>query len=142
MSSTTDTELTFDITLTFDDVLRSLQSEWLPEDLRALICRTIVQLPAPIADFASRNCSFISLGDDDGQTFNASLFTHLTRRGRTMRKHWVINLKSSLVENESNGQFVVAHEIAHAWLGDEEHADITAKVWGFQIPQNRNKIHV
>jgi Zn-dependent peptidase ImmA (M78 family) len=58
-----------------------------------------------------------------------------------MRKHWVINLKSSLVENESNGQFVVAHEIAHAWLGGEEHADITAKVWGFQIPKDRNKVH-
>ena len=48
-------ELTFDTTLTFDDVWRSLGSEWLPKDLRALICRTIVRLPTPIADFASRN---------------------------------------------------------------------------------------
>jgi hypothetical protein len=134
MSSATDTELTFDTTLTFDDVWRSLQSEWLPEDLRALICRTIVRLPASIAEFASRNCSFISLGDD-GQTFPASLFTHLTQRGRTMRKHWVINLKSSLVENESKGQYVIAHEIAHAWVGSEKHADIAVKLWGFQIPQ-------
>jgi len=54
---------------------------------------------------------------------------------------WVINLKSSLVENESNGQFVVAHEIAHAWLGGEEHADRAVKAWGFQIPKDRNKIH-
>jgi len=67
-----------------------------------------------------------------------------------MRKHWVINLKSSLVENESNGQYVIAHEIAHAWLGNkwmdgnflaEEHADRTVKAWGFQIPKDRNKIH-
>ena len=35
-------ELTFDTTLTFDDVWCSLGSEWLPEDLRALICRTRV----------------------------------------------------------------------------------------------------
>ena len=81
MSSTTETELTFDTTLTFDDVWCSLGSEWLPEDLRALICRTIVQLPPQIADFASRNCSFISLGDDDdGQTFPASLRSEMSAR--------------------------------------------------------------
>ncbi len=85
-------------TVTAADVWYSLGSEWLPDNVRALICKTIVRLPKDVQD----------------------------------------------------GQFTVAHEIAHAWLGHqildsnllgEEEADLLVESWGFEIPKYRYKVH-
>jgi hypothetical protein len=78
------------------------------------------------------------------------MFTHFTRRGRTMRNHWVIVLDESLLKNEQDGQYTVAHQIAHSWLGNrvmdgdflaEEHADRMVKAMGFNVPKYRPKVH-
>jgi len=143
---------TVDTSSAFADVWESIGSHWLPDDMRALICRTIMHLPAAVADFAICNCSFISADrKTKGQTYAASIFTHFTNRGRTMRNHWVIVLDESLLKNEQDGQYTVAHQIAHAWLGHrvmdgnfltEEHADKMVKAMGLNVPKYRLKVHV
>jgi hypothetical protein len=66
-----------------------------------------------------------------------------------MSNHWVIILNEALV-NKDDGQFTVAHEIAHAWQGhqcfaadllQEEEADVVVKSWGFEILKYRLKVH-
>jgi len=67
-----------------------------------------------------------------------------------MRNHWLIVLRRSLTTNDSDGQFTVAHELAHARLKHlifdgnllaEEQADDLVRSWGFEIPKYRYKVH-
>src|SRR5262249_33085158 len=98
------------------EVWYDLDQYWLPNDLKTVICRVIMRLPDNVRDFATNNCTFIAFDNSLlGLCLPASQFTHLTRRGRTMRNHYTILLNASIA-TKNDGQFTVAHEIAHAWL--------------------------
>lgn len=136
--------------MTIEEALYELGQDWLPDDLQVVICKTIIRLPLDVQDFALRRCTYISYDNQThGQCFPASTFTHLTRGGRTMRNHWVIMLHGSVAKRK-NGQFTVAHEIAHACLKHpilcadllgEEKADLLVESWGFKVPAYRGKVH-
>ncbi len=138
-------------TLSAEQAWNSIDQDWLSDEMKRLICKTIALLPADVQEFATCNCTFIDFdGKNFGSAWPASLFTHLNRRGRTMRNHWLITFGSALARNRNKGQFTVAHEIAHAWLGhaimsdnllQEKQADDMVKSWGFQIPKYRYKAH-
>lgn len=137
--------------LDFFRVWEGMGSHWLPDEMRALICRAIPRLPENVAEFALYNCSFIAPDKTTkGETYPAPLFAHPTRRGRTARNHWVIWLAPSILNDEQDGQYTVAHEVAHAWLKHqvmdgnflaEEQADDLVKSWGFDVPKYRLKVH-
>jgi hypothetical protein len=132
------------------DAWYMLDQSWLTDEMKALVCKTIARLPLDVQDFAIHNCTFIDFsGKENGSTWPAPLFTHLDRRGRTMRNHWLIILNCTLIKNEKAAQFTIAHEIAHARLGHqiavgflrEEEADALVESWGFVIPKHRLKVH-
>jgi hypothetical protein len=142
---------TGDAALSLEMAWYELDQGWLPNDLRAVICKAIVRLPPEVQDFALNNCTYISYDTKiHGQALPASTFTHLTRRGRTMRNHFAILLNVSIVNSKSDREYTVAHEIAHAWLGHpimsddltgEEQADAMVESWGFRIPKYRRRLH-
>jgi hypothetical protein len=138
----------------FELMWYQLDQSWLPDELRGLICRTIMRLPEDVQEFAIYNCTYLAFSATlYGQCIPAGVFTHLTKRGRTSRNHWVILLNEK-VRSEEEGQFTVAHEIAHARLGrgralsihtndlkEEENADALVASWGFTVPKHRLRIH-
>jgi hypothetical protein len=97
------------------------------DDKAAVIIAVCQQLPEEIRDYVYARCRFV-WSADWGRTWPGDLFAD----------KWVITLHPDLPAQEAPG--VVAHEIAHAYLGHrvdtapascEVDAAALAKFWGF-----------
>lgn len=135
-----------------EELWEILSHDWLSDELTATICKTLARLPAGVQAFALENCTFIEAGDVNGMVFPASAFTHLANGGsgrRTMKNHYVI-LLDYRIAGRKDGEYIVAHEIAHA-LNKPQHimtpdqqeegrADAVAQSWGFEIPKRRKAV--
>ena len=51
--------------VTEEDIWYAIGQDWLNDEVKALICKTIAQLPADVQEFAVYNCSFIDFGAGD-----------------------------------------------------------------------------
>ena len=82
--------------------------------LRARIVGVMGQLPDRVAAFALERCGFVSVG-------RASLGIILPGRvgvvNRRSHNVWIIVLDERMSAKDVDG--VIAHEIAHAWRGDD-----------------------
>lgn len=105
---------------------------WYGEDaeMERVIVETLLRLPEDVRRFASEECLFVSVGGGAHGTANPLHFPEA-------RDLWLIAL--SEVGPSDSLHSVVAHEIAHAWLGhrgqgaeeDEAAAYKQAQAWGF-----------
>ena len=94
-------------------------------DMELLVVETIAQLPGEVAEFALDGCCFISVG--------VAIFG-VVLPGRVGRpqvgwdrdlepwqsnpsEKWIVVLAEDLPSTDAHG--IVAHEIAHAWRGDD-----------------------
>ena len=104
-----------------------------------LICETVVRLPSDVAEFVFDRCRFVSVGKAAlGTVLPGYVGTHpLEKRNDNM---WLVVLGEEFKEKDAHS--IVAHEIAHAWLGHDRLAkDVTVEVeveacrlvqeWGF-----------
>ena len=83
-------------------------------DLSARIVGVMSQLPDRVAAFALERCGFVSVGRASlGITLPGRIGVH---NGRS-RNVWIIVLDEKMSPKDVNG--VIAHEIAHAWRGDD-----------------------
>lgn len=108
------------------------------EFTRAHIANAVSRLPGDVQDFACERCRFVSVGEGAmGITLPGSIGVNAhEKRSRNM---WIIVLDDRIPVEELDG--VVAHEIAHAWLGhnrceevtvdDEVAAATLTREWGF-----------
>jgi len=108
-----------------------------------LIVNTIARLPQDVRDFALEECAFLSVGVDILGTVVPPRLT---------AKVWFVLLADGLSAEDGPG--IVAHEIAHAWLGHDfmappancepEAANLVAS-WGFTgdgaDPDRHSRIH-
>jgi hypothetical protein len=110
---------------------------WLSDEMRVLICQTIVKLPPAVQDFALFECVYLEFSDD----LRGCCFPSHICEG----KRWIIQIRK-----EHADEYVIAHELAHAKFGHtpncgnllaEEDADRQAKAWGFTVPRDRKKVH-
>ncbi len=132
----------------FDEVWYALEQPWIEDEIRAVICRTILRLPADVQQHALRGIAYITFGSDlYGQAYPASI---LERFG-TVKDRWLVTLNSN-IGKRPDAEYLVAHEIAHTWETaqiaphmydplEEERADKLAATWGFRIPKRRHIIH-
>jgi hypothetical protein len=103
------------------------------DDMEILIVKTLHRLPKEVREFVYENCSFKEVDPEGGHAFSM-------KKNRQLK--WLILLGSQVDES------LIAHEIAHAWLGHhyplsratvqdcmpEEIAAWTAvKGWGWDI---------
>lgn len=103
------------------------------ERLEGIITETVLRLPPDVRNFVYDNCIFWGIASDGGKAFCAQANSHLD---------WIIILGENADEN------LVAHEIAHCWLGhrhpmerasakevgpEEMAANYKAKEWGFDV---------
>jgi hypothetical protein len=122
------------------DGVRSRLS-YLGENLQmeADIIQTLIKLPREIRNFALERCRFVSVGRGIvGITLPGKIGSDSrTKRTRNM---WIIVLDDN--ESPDEVETTIAHEIAHAWRGDdrmgemdeecEEKAAAVTRDWGFQ----------
>ena len=81
-----------------------------------LIVEAISRLPERVAEFALDRCRFLSVGLVTlGMAMPGKVCSHpFERRTRNM---WLILLAEGLPDEDAHS--IVAHEIAHAWLGHD-----------------------
>jgi hypothetical protein len=108
-------------------------------DLTRTLAETLLCLPEEVAQFACDRCRFISSSGCYGMVLPGRLGVHPDTRAPE-DDLWLILLASDLPEADAHS--IVAHEIAHAWLGHDrlspdltpecevEAATLTAQ-WGF-----------
>jgi hypothetical protein len=87
-------------------------------DMETLILKTLQRLPKEVQEFVYENCSFKEIEPDSGHAFSMKKNRRLT---------WLILLGSQADES------LIAHEIAHAWLG--HHHALRYEIAGNCIPQ-------
>ena len=107
------------------------------EKTRECIIHAISKLPTQAQIFSLDRCAYLSIANDSGMVLPGKIGVHAS--DRTSRNMWLILLSDEL---SADGEGVVAHEIAHAWLkhdrlGDipesgERDAAMLAKSWGFE----------
>src|SRR5215831_12289763 len=96
--------------MTVEELWEEMGSEWLRDDVREIICQAIIRLPEEVQDFVRSKVSFIDFSVED----------HI---GLTMARErlceWIVILDRMILleSDDEQGQFTVAHEIAHAYLG-------------------------
>ena len=83
-------------------------------DLSARIVSAINQLPDRVAAFALERCTFVSVGR---ATLGIVLPGRVGVLNRRSRNVWIIVLDERMSPKDVDG--VIAHEIAHAWRGDD-----------------------
>ena len=126
----------------------NVQPPFLPEEevayygddpeLHLWIRRTLIKLPVEVARFVIDRCSFASVGRVNfGLILPGRIGVHVVER--RSRNTWVIILSENLPASEEES--VIAHEIAHAWLGHDRLAEMSndveieaanlTKKWGF-----------
>jgi hypothetical protein len=99
---------------------------------------TLTKLPIDVARFVIDRCSFVSTGRVNlGLILPGRIGVHFLER--RSRNTWVIILSENLPASEEES--VIAHEIAHAWLGHDRLAEMSddveieaanlTKLWGF-----------
>jgi hypothetical protein len=99
------------------------------------IALVVSRLPDEVQTFVFTRCFFVSLSGLNGPVGLAAAPVRLP-----CDRPWVIGLRNSLPRADALG--VIAHEIAHAWLGpnvplaqipsdSEARADEQAEAWGF-----------
>ncbi len=109
-----------------------------PDDMAVCIGLTVQKLPNKVKEFVYKNCEFISIAMFGGKTIYA-------KSEFLQKRHWLIILCHQRINNEYTS--VIAHEIAHAWLGHkheergveleeaapkEKEACLLVKQWGFK----------
>lgn len=136
----------------FDELWYALEQPWLEDEIRAVICRTIIRLPADVQRHALRRIVYVTFGSDIyGQAFSLAMLASLAREDSTLENRWLVTLNKN-IENRADAEYLVAHEIAHTWetaqiapymydLLEEERADKLAAEWGFRIPRRRHTLH-
>lgn len=109
------------------------------DETHTWILETINRLPMDVAAFVADRCCFVSVGKNTlGLTLPGRIGVHFLEK-RT-RNCWIIVLEDDVSPEHAHS--LVAHEIAHAWRGDDrcgihpEDCEIeTAKLvkrWGFK----------
>jgi hypothetical protein len=99
------------------------------------IAAVVSRLPAEVQRFVFTRCFFVSISGLDGPVGLAAAPVRLP-----CDRPWVLALRNSLPPEDAPG--VIAHEIAHAWLGpnvplaeipadSDVRADAQAEAWGF-----------
>ena len=87
------------------------------DEVVKVIVETIAKLPATVAAFAIERCAFVSVGKVAcGITLPGKI--GVNARTRRSRNQWVILLTERLPSHDRHS--IVAHEIAHAWLGHDK----------------------
>ena len=101
-----------------------------PDQFKTAYARVLVKLPGHIRDLALGRCLVVGLTHEmHGMTWPLSMIDKRQRR-------WLIVVWG---EEDSEIEDRIAHEIAHAWRGDDRHepqrekaTDDLAVAWGFQ----------
>jgi hypothetical protein len=99
------------------------------------VAAVVSRLPAGVQRFVFTRCFFVSISGVNGPVGLAAAPVRLP-----CDRPWVLVLRNSLPPEDAPG--VIAHEIAHAWLGpdvplaeipadSEVRADAQAEAWGF-----------
>jgi hypothetical protein len=100
-----------------------------------MIIDTVDRLPREIAEFACKSCVFVSVGKVRAITLPSSWQTW---PGAESPEYLIV-----LLDDKPSSEFaaIIAHEIAHAWLGHnyfeeqgpelENEAAAVAQSWGF-----------
>ena len=110
------------------------------ETIRVLIIATICRLPDEVAEFALDRCNFVSIGEEGtgyGIVLPGRIGVHPGER--RSKNIWIIVLAENLPDEDSHS--IIAHEIAHAWLGHDRVGEIPedcetqasdlVRQWGF-----------
>src|SRR5947208_524574 len=98
---------------TFEEIADDLAYYSVDKLTRGLVVQTIERLPKDVQDFALDRCCFLSVGGAaSGQTLPGDIATH----SATGQPQWLILLSDTLPPEHPHG--IIAHEIAHAWRGD------------------------
>ncbi len=79
------------------------------EGFQAALSRVLVRLPSKAREYALRRCTIFSIGEGAGGIVWPSRIVDRRKR------RWVIVIDANTDDLES----VIAHEIAHAWLGHD-----------------------
>jgi hypothetical protein len=132
-------EETDGIYATPEDVAYALPYYGDDDALMRVIVDALMMLPCEVRAFALEHCCFLSIGRANlGMVLPGRIATDPVRR-RT-RGRWFVLLAEDLPEGDAHG--IVAHEVAHAWLGhdrlspecpqdcEEQTAGLT-RDWGF-----------
>lgn len=101
--------------------------EWCDREVDDIVRGTLGRLPADVLEFALEKCAFASVGSE----VPAQVIRPTDR--------WLVLLSEYGYEGQpAVSETVVAHEIAHAWLGHEESDDdkerevrALVRSWGF-----------
>jgi len=100
--------------------------------MQAILDETIGRLPGEIQAFVQRECCFLVLAPEG--------LGYTVHRDHLQEQPWLIILRADMDAADAPG--VVAHEIAHAWLGhrvghvpeEEDAALALVQTWGFTGP--------
>ena len=92
------------------------------EGTRQLIARVVLQLPSDVAEFTLDRCRFLSIGESCyGMTLPGRIGTHWLDDNSS--NVWLILLVENLDRLPGeDARSIIAHEIAHAWLGHDRTA--------------------
>jgi hypothetical protein len=93
-------------------------------ETRSSIIRVLYQLPEDVVIFALDRCSFVSVGKAaSGMVLPGKIGVHSQKK--RSRNCWLIILDERSTDDES----VIAHEIAHAWLGHDRISAYDTETW-------------
>jgi hypothetical protein len=93
-------------------------------ETRLRIIRVLYQLPEDVISFVLDRCSFLSVGrTTSGMVLPGKIGVHAQEK--RSRNCWLILLDEREIDDES----VIAHEIAHAWLGHDRISAYDTEIW-------------
>jgi len=110
-----ETQPNLDTNMSFDEAIYAIRYYGDDGEIHRSVCLAVMRLPQAVQDFACERCAFLSVGRSCFGMCVPQMLCEI--RPETVEGRWIVLLDERTPEGDVLG--IVAHEIAHAWLGHD-----------------------